>query len=278
MKRTVSMLTVIFLIFSCCALADECPSSIIDSNKMLRGEAEYLGDIPSFGNYTILQGGCVTDEYGYFVMLDNTTTIAYTTTKSIVLKYDMTSMTEVTRSEVLRMGHANDITYLPATNELLIIHVSGQKVSCLDADTLELKKTIRLPLEGHALAYVPETDRYVFAYDKAGMFFMSGELEGKKWFESSSMPIATTLVTQGICADDKYVYHILWSSQSNEEESESIILVFDWEGNEVMRIPIGLKNYEPENISIAGDGFIIACNNYDDDGQTVFRLSLVKAE
>lgn len=278
MKRTISLLIVIFLLFSCCALANEGPSSIIDNNEPLKGQAEYLGNIPAFDNYTILQGGCVTDRYGYFIMIDSTTTLTYSTTKSIVLKYDMASLTEVARSEVLRLGHANDITYLPATNELLIIHVTGQKVSCLDADTLELKQNIRLPLEAHALAYVPEMDRYVFAYDKAGMFFMSGELKGNKKIESSSMPITTTLITQGICADKKYVYHILWSSRSNEEEPESIIMVFDWAGNEVMRIPIGLKDYEPENISIVGNDFIIACNNYNDDGQAVFRLSLLKAE
>lgn len=244
------------------------PSEVITGQDRLVGVAEQIGNVESFGNFCILQGGCATEDFAWFIMLDKTTAQAYAATKSCVVKYDMKTMEKISTSDVLKLGHGNDITYLPETNEICVIHVSGKWISLLDADTLAFKERRKLPVDGYAIAYQPERKEYVVAYGELGMFSTNDQLKVLQFTGT----METTLVTQGICADEKYIYHVLWSSPSNVTEPDNTILVFDWEGNEITRIPIGLKDYEPENISIVGDDFIIACNNLKDDGQAIFRV------
>ena len=57
-----------------------------------------------------------------------------------------------------------------------------------------------------------------------------------------------------------------------------MIFVNDWEGNLITKVPLGLKEYEPENISLVGDTFYISCNNLADDGLSIFKAKIVKEE
>lgn len=253
--------------------AENSPAQIITPAQNYTSFAEQIGNIASVGDYCILQGGYMTQDVGYFILLDKTSTVSYVTTKSIIVKYDMHTMEQIVCSERLSLGHANDIAYLPETNELCVIHVSSKRLSILDADTLTVKEKKTLPIEGYAIDYVPERNSFVLAYGSAGMFFMDANWKGY----NCSDALDTTLVSQGICADRSYVYHILWSYK-NEKEPDSIILVCDWDCQEVARIPIEMADYEPENISIVGDCFYIACNNLRDDDHAIFKVSIKATE
>ena len=88
---------------------------------------------------------------------------------------------------------------------------------------------------------------------------------------------SNTLVSQGICADEKYVYHVLYSPKSNTKEPDNIIHVLDYEGNMITKIPIGLKGMEPENISLVEDTFYIAFN-VTKEAAHLYKGKLVRAE
>lgn len=274
-RQLLSLICICLGIMLCCSMgqAESSPAQIIIPAQNYTSVAEQIGNIVSVGDYCILQGGYMTQDVGYFILLDKTSTASYVTTRSIIVKYDMHTMEQIACSDRLSLGHANDIAYLPETNELCVIHVSSKRLSILDADTLTVKEKKTLPVEGYAIDYVPERDSFVLAYGRAGMFFMDANLKGY----NCSDTLDTTLVTQGICADISYVYHILWSYK-NEKEPDSVILVCDWNRQEVTRIPIGLQDYEPENISIVGDCFYIACNNLKNNDHAIFKVSIKATE
>jgi len=272
-KICVCFLTAVLLL-TACGGGKSVPSKMLNSTDSFAVTTELIGDVGRFDDFQQLQGGCFTEEYAWFAVIDITTNITYGMTESCIVKYDMETMEEIARSEVLKLGHANDITYIEKTNELYVIHVNQKRVSVLDADTLEEKEVKNLAVEGYAIDYDEKNERFVTAYGQAGMAFWDTNFKMTGYSDSQD----TTLVTQGICCDDTYVYHVLWSKPANEEEPENMIFVNDWEGNLITKVPLGLKDFEPENISLVGDTFYISCNNLADDGQSIFKVQMVKAE
>ena len=273
MRRLLLCFLLSVFLLTACGTSEALPSEILNSTDSFAVTTELIGDVAGFDNFQVLQGGCVTEDYAWFALLDRTTTESYASTESCIVKYDMKTMEQIKCSEVLKLGHANDITYIEENNEIYVIHVNDKKVSVIDADSLEIKEEKNLAIEGHGIDYDPNNERFVTACGRASMVFWDKELK-KTAFKSSQ---GTTLVTQGICADDTYIYHVLWSDPSNEKEPESMIFVNDWEGNLITKVPLGLKEYEPENISLVGDTFYISCNNLD-DGHSIFKVKIVKVE
>lgn len=93
-------------------------------------------------------------------------------------------MKEVARSEVLSLGHANDITYIPETNELYVIHVVNRKVSILDADTLTVKDTVRMQfMDSYAIEYNPQRNEFVTGIASAGMGIFDRDLKVQRGAE-----------------------------------------------------------------------------------------------
>ena len=275
----ISCLVFILILASCvltgCGPKNAPPSQVLNQEDAFSLELTYLADIPKTGSFRILQGGCVTQEHAYFAMLSDENFNSYILSKCYIIKYDRHTMQELCRSEVMSLGHANDITYIPESNELYVVHCVNRKVSILDADTLTVKRTDRLQrLDSYAISYNPSRDQFVSGIATAGMGFFDSELN----VVGSAKELDTTLVTQGICSDDKYIYHIMYSTKTNTEEPMHMIFVRDWEGNLITSIPVGLKDCEPENISLVGDTFYIAVNNSDKTGGVVYTGKLTKNE
>jgi len=258
------------------AYGEEDVHALIQSGDPLTVEAKVLGSIPHVdSNFRVLQGGCVRDGYGWFALIGADKAQYNHTTECYILKMDLETMEVIAQSQMLKLAHANDITYIPQTHEIYVIHTYKKLISILDADTLEVKGTRKLPKEGYALDYEETSDRFVTAHGYAGMYFFNADLEqGKMIFGTE-----TTLVTQGICCDEKYIYHVLWSSEDNTAEPDNMIFVFDWDGNLITKIPIGINEHEPENITLIGDTFYIAFNDrVERKCAWLYTMQLKKAE
>ena len=251
------------------------PSTILNSTDSFIAETKLVGPVPRIGNYKVMQGGVVTEDYAYFALI-NTADFPESAVEAYILKYDRETWKEVGRSKSLVLDHANDITYIPETNELYVVscYVDSKRITVLDADTLEFKeRKSRGGSNGaYALEYNPLRGQFVSGLGKTNMCIYDKDLNYVTYHQGKN----TTLVTQGICADDKYIYHVLYSTKSNTEEPDNVIFVYDWDGNFITKIPIGIKSYEPENISLVGDTFYIACNNADWTGGIVFTAKIVK--
>lgn len=256
----------------------ESPVELIQSGAPLIGKAEYVGPIPHVDeNFRILQGGCVYENYGWFAMIGADKAQHYPLTETYILKFDVNTMEEIARSQILKLGHANDITYIPETNELWVVHVTGRQISILDADTLEYKDKKRMTTEAYGLDYEKKTGRYVIGFSTLGMLMY--EDDALKNASAYSFPIETNLVTQGMCCDEHYIYHVLYSTKDNIAEPDNVIIVFDWEGKEITRIPIGLKGMEPENITLVDHVFYVGFNQTEvPDAELLYKIHIEKAE
>jgi len=257
-KLLVLVLFVAVLFLTACGKKEQTPSEMINETDQFSVTMELVGEVPRMEDFRILQGGCVTEDYAWFIMTSEENADIYYMTKCYVLKYDRATMQEIKRSEVLNLGHGNDITYNPETNELYVPNCCFRQVSVLDADTLEVidSKTFDI-MESYAIDYNVSSQSFVTNYGGGGMIFRDKDLKVTKVTKEPD----TKLVTQGICADDKYVYHVFWSPENNLEEPDNMIFVFDWDGNLITKIPIGMNEYEPENISLVGDTFYIGFND-----------------
>lgn len=268
------MLPLILLLVSC-GKDKESPSDFLNAKDRFAVETELVFDIPSIDeNFCIMQGGCVTDNYIWVLIVGVENYYNDFAKECYIVKYDRATMEEIGRSDKLKLGHANDMTYVAETNELYVAQCFANQVSIVDPESLTIKETICLDLyfSVYAIDYNPSKDSFVMGVGQAGMAMFDRELN----LYDTAMPQDTTLVTQGICADDQYVYHVLYSTKSNTEEPDNMIFVLDWEGNLITKVPIGLEGYEPENISLVGNTFYIGCN--DGDGGAIFTAKLKHAE
>ena len=271
MKISIIMILLVFLLTGCNKQA-KTPGEIINEEDSFSVITEEVLNIPRIDdNFRIMQGGCVSDKYAWFLIVSAENYKNDLKKETIILQFDRETMQEVARSEKLKLGHANDMVYVEESNALYVSQAFQNKVTIIDADTLTEKDVKRLVIGQGAIDYDASRDCFVTSMGKCDVVYWNEEF---KTVGSAKAPVETTLVTQGICADDHYIYHVLYSTKSNEEEPDHIILVVDWDGNFITKIPIGLKEVEPENISIVGDTFYIGCN--DGDGGVVYTAKLVK--
>lgn len=229
--------------------------------------------IPAIGDFRVMQGGCVSGKYAWFALVEWGKSFSDSDRRTIILKYDRESMTEVQRSEPLTLNHANDITYLPETNELYVINGFRNCISVIDAVDLTLKDIKQIKYSnGYALDYCVEKETFVMAVDKCDARYFDKELNKMTKYVFTEY---TTLTTQGICSTENYIYHVLFSYQ-NKEEQDNMIWIADWGGKIVAKLPLDVGGFEPENISLVENTFYIGCNS--GTGGAVYTAELIKME
>ena len=177
--------------------------------------SEKVAQVPKSGNFKIMQGGCVTEDYAYMVMI-NTADYDTQAAGCYIYKYDVKTWKLVKRSKVLMLDHANDITYNPANNMLYVAHcyVDSKKISLIDADTLELKTSIWSDSVGlYAFDHNEENNIFVGGNSKSSTMIFKNQLNGTKLITSGKIQgISTQMTTQGICSDANYVYHVMFTT------------------------------------------------------------------
>lgn len=181
----------------------------------------------------------------------------------VIVKYDLLTNKEVARSEELVLYHANDMTYNSKLNLLVVAHANDDmhRVSFIDPDTLEIVSTKYITgLSFYSIDYNATYDCYVVqtGADSNGnghnLVILNGDMEIIAQYEDDTYPLYTDprLYThntgaQGMGCDDQYIY-CLFSSTTNE----SVITVFDWNGNYVTEIGFTIAD-EVETVSIVGN-------------------------
>ena len=223
--------------------------------------SELVGNVPREGNFKALQGGCVTEKYAYMAVL-NTTDYDTKDAGAYIYKISTETWKVVKRSGVLMLAHANDITYNPETNQLFVAHcyVNNKQISIIDADTLKLVGTIFTDNGVYALDYHAPTNTFIGGQGKSGTIFFKYANNGKMLLTSGKItPMATKMVTQGICRDDKYAYHVMFSTAA--DEPYNTIIIYDLETRKLAHnVRLSISDQEPENISLLDGAFYIGCN------------------
>ena len=236
--------------------------------------------------YQHVQGGCEAKGYLYTCMI----TANPNEPKCCILKQNIQTGELVSYSDEMSLGHANDATYNPDENTIVISLCDGTtRMAILDADTLKLKEIITL--EGHVLCnihYDPVTKIYIavavqceaiYVYDKS--FRLIKQFNG---FMNRG-PVRDYSM-QGAMTDGVYVYVLEWhggkhwaeTNVTDEADVKSDFIVFDLATGECAgTIELGIRR-EIEYATYLNGKFYVGCNNIRWDGLEVYEVEIVASE
>ncbi len=211
----------------------------------------------------IIQGACTDGEYLYVCLNDGASSGAVTA----IVKTELASGKVVATYENKLIDHANDLTYNPKTNEILAVHnaPNRQKISIFDADTMELKEIKTLRHDVYSIEYDEDNDCYWFGISH-GYNYARYNTALKSYTEYQGYDNGFT--KQGMDADDKYVYFVLYKT--------NCIAVYTKDGKYVRQIDLPVTAGEPENISHVGDTFYIVYNNPSWTGGIVYEVTITE--
>ncbi|MBQ8056839.1 MAG: InlB B-repeat-containing protein [Ruminococcus sp.] len=206
------------------------------------------------GNYATVQGACTDSKYAYFAV--NT---GYTT----LLKYNVDTWELVKKSSGNVLGHANDMTFNPYLNKLVVAHNSPDYdvISFVDPDSLNVVETRKIKHKIHSISYNANYNQYVVGlsgtYDFAILDNSFKEVEKFKGYDSG-------FLRQGGDCDDEYLYFVQSGGGGN------LIVIYDWHGNLIDTVSVN-KSLEIENIFHVGNTVYTTLHYY---GNFVNRLGI----
>lgn len=214
-------------------------------------------------NCRVIQGACTDGEHLYVCLNNGADSGAVTA----IVKTELSTGRVVATYENKLIDHANDLTYNPKTNEILAVHNAPyrQKISIFDAETMELKEIKTVRHDVYAIEYDDDGDCYWFGISH-GYDYARYDTTLKKYTEYRGFNNGFT--KQGMDADDKYVYFVLYKT--------NCIAVYTKDGEYVRQIDLPVTAGEPENISHVGDVFYIVYNNPSWTGGIVYETVITE--
>ncbi len=246
--------------------------ALIAESSTLSSVSELKFTVAAMDKIKTSQGGCTDGTYNYQVLLQKDSTNGEKNNVVRIVKTDMKTGKKVAVSEDLSLNHANDLTYNPKRNELIVVHNAPyrKRISFVDPDTLTVTGTKDLSMNIYCISYNEKRDQYVVGLS-GGQTFTILNSNFERVVSGSYSPTSRTegYVTQGMETDDSYIYFVLYRS--------NVITVYDWNGKFVSLIELDVGNIEPENIFIYNDEIYVACGT--SSGTKVFLITpKLKAE
>ncbi len=218
---------------------------------------QHIEDDAGLNEYATVQGACTDGKYAYFAAQQGGTTI---------LKYDLKTWKLADRAKGLSgLGHANDMTYNPNRNWILVANNGPdyKALVALDPDTLKEVARITLKLEVYSVAYNPDRDIYVVGITGGYQFaLLDNKFKVIKKFKGAN----TGYTRQGCDCDENYIYF----SQSG---GNNVVAVYDYAGNFIDLVSLG-HSHEVENLFHIGNSFYTTLHYY---GNSVHRVGLSDA-
>ena len=180
-------------------------------------------------------------------------------------------------SDPLPLDHANNISYVPKWDALLITHCQAPeghnaRFSLVDPITFDVLETDDLEYPFFAMAYCPENDR-----------FASGEWAGQTLdvWDGDMKPLLHRDVeypgslSQGVFANAEGI----WFVRSSQNGYPAEIRVYDWDLNLLHEIPLKLSgNIEPESINIVDGEIFVIGTDWSKHVGTAFIVDLIPEE
>ena len=224
-----------------------------------------------------IQGGCSDGEkYYYQVFMRREDVFNQEHNEVRIAKIDMETLEIVKLSRNLWLHHANDITYNPKTNKLIVCNNKPHRnwLTVLDPETLEMERTIELSVEIFGITYNEKRDIYAAGISFGKSFCMldaSFRVIDDKIYAPS--PLTERYTNQGIGSDDDFIYFAFWDAKTLRDDPEnfqSTVAAYRWNGEFAGFIDFDIGPREPENISshkgklllVAGDHGTMRCYEF----------------
>lgn len=219
---------------------------------------EIVAEFPVVNGYKVVQGGCRSDKYVYELMSNMTDSV------TALYEIDPATWTVVRSVEGLYVDHANDMCYNSKTNELIIVNGMPNRniLTILDADTLEIKKTVKVPNELFALDYDAEHNCYY-----AGVTGAEKCVKYSAAFRRiDSFRISNSGHTQQtVTSDNDNLYFIFWK--------ENAVKVYTKKGTFVTEYRLPVNYGEAENAFFIDGQMYVAYNKNDYTGCLIYKLN-----
>ena len=207
------------------------------------------------------QGGCSDGQRYYYQVLMHYELADRTKDYSCIAKVDMKEKRVVKYSDVLHLDHANDVTYHPKRNLLMVTNnkPSYNRITLVDPETLEIVGYETSPVPLYALDYNPERDMYVAGMSgKREFCFLDRDLKRIDDKTYRTVEFTDRCTKQDICADNNLLYFILWDGKHKDmDDFQNLVAIYDWNGRFCGTLDFNIGAQEPESISIL-DGEIYA--------------------
>jgi len=251
---------------------------LLKKSKILTSDVEELFsiDFPS-DDLTGFQGGCSDgSKYYYVILMHYDLASKQENNYSVIAKFDINTGEVVKLSERVSLHHANDMTYNPKDNTVIVCHnrPRAKWLSIFDADTLEFIRKVEIAVDAYSIDYNEKRNCYLLGISGSYNFVFLDEnfelLNDKvySWDEST-----TRYVKQGACVDDEMLYFILWDGRHTHlDDFQNGISVYNWDGEFLGVIEFNIGIREPENLSII-DGKIYAVCGDAVDRPALYRFT-----
>ncbi len=242
-----------------------------DLQNGLKGVSDVKASLVQVGKMngprnTWLQGGASDGKYYYQAFVNPHGDTELTT----LAKFDIKANKILERLSDLELDHCNDITYNSKLKQFVVCHNTPNfsTVSFLDGTTLEVVATKKIGYEIFSIEYNQDKNQYVVGLSGSQSFRI---LDAD--FNPVAGPFQPTSKTEGCtnqCAttDGDYIYFLFYKP--------NLIAVYDWSGNFVSIIDIGINNdtMEPESMVFLNGKLYI---NFGTFYQLYTRLYVVDA-
>ena len=192
----------------------------------------------------VAQGAAGDDQYIYISMRNAGDT------KARVYKYSINSKNLIGKSDIFNAGHCNDMTFDFSRQQVIVAHGhnEGRILTPLDAETLEVKHNLTIPVGSGAITYNAYQGGY--AISQGGSTFYVTDSNFKVTL-SGKRTDSTGYTAQGMGSDDSYVYFPMSGSKDN------ILVVYDWDGKFVTTLTVPLT-IESESMFYAAGRYYVA--------------------
>lgn len=209
------------------------------------------------------QGGCTDGKkyfYQAFVYRDRPSGQEHNEVR--IAKIDIETHQIVQTSRTLWLHHANDLTYNSKTHKLIVCNNAPHRnwLTVLDPDTLEMERTVELPVQVFGITYNEKRDMYAAGISFGKSFCLLDadfKVVDDKIYPPS--PLVERYLNQGIGSDDDFIYFAffdVYTLKDDPQNFQNTVAAYRWDGTFAGLIDFDIGPHEPENVS-AHDGKLL---------------------
>lgn len=210
---------------------------------------------PGQGQYSISQGAASDGTYAYIALRNSNDTGA------VIVKYRLDDGSFVAKSPVLKLGHANDMTFNTEKNLLVVAHgqKEGKIITLVNPETLEFIEDVNIEKGAGAITYNPATNSYAISQGGKSLHMLDADL---KYVISHERTKLDGYTAQGMGSDEGYIYFPMSGSGQN------ILDTFDWEGNRITQIILPTPHESESLFYVNGRHFV----SFNYNGGTIYEI------
>ena len=198
-------------------------------------------DLPNFGGFTVMQGGCTDGKYCYLYLADTDYNYEGQSMEcGMLFKVDMSNWQVVKQSDPLPLSHGNGMCYNSKLNKIIVSYCNNyshtpedetKMVAFVDPETLTVAENKMVPMSINAIDYNAKHDLYVVGIKGNSAAFAvldlddNGEFVELGYYDGHNIG----LVSQDVDCDDNYIY-VGNSSVGTEHAGKEAVRVYDWDG------------------------------------------------